>query len=107
MPGKGDYRPMPEDFMEHCHESTRALIRRYRAGGAAVSRWKTLAGTLRPWRRGVVRIDADGNEKFFPSISAAARGTRYGNASNICQATRRGKMSAGYEWRYADDCDLL
>ena len=72
MPGKGHYRPMPEDFMEHCHESTRALIRRYRAGGAAVSRWKALAGTLRPWRRGVVRIDADGNEKAFETCREAA-----------------------------------
>lgn len=105
--GRGHFRPMPKDFREHAEESIPLLIRRYRSSQATVTRWKELCGTQRPRERAVIRIDWEGNEKFFPSISAAARGTRYGNASNICQAVRRGKMSAGYEWRYADDCDLL
>lgn len=103
MPGKGNYRPMPEDFMEHCHESTRALIRRYRAGGAAVSRWKALAGTLRPWRRGVVRIDADGNEKAFETCREAAEDCINGLPSNIYRAIRDGVTAYGYRWRWAEE----
>ena len=104
--GRGHFRPMPKDFPAHAEESFPQLIRRYRSSQATVTRWKELCGSQRPRERAVIRIDWDGNEKFFPSIAAAARGTRYGNASNICQATRRGGMSAGYEWRYADDRQL-
>ena len=90
MGNGGNYRPMPEDFMEHCRESTSALIRRYHAGGTVVSRWKALAGTLRPWGRGVVRIDADGKEIC-------------GDTSNIYTAIRTGRTAYGYRWRWAEE----
>ena len=103
MGNGGNYRPMPEDFMEHCRESTSALIRRYHAGGTVVSRWKALAGTLRPWGRGVVRIDEDGKEKPYGSCRAAARDMICGDTSNIYTAIRTGRTAYGYRWRWAEE----
>lgn len=99
----GHFRPMPEDFMEHCRESTSALIRRYHAGGTVVSRWKALAGTLRPWGRGVIRIDADGKEKRYVSCGVAAEAMINGSRSHIYKAIRTGRTAYGYRWRWAEE----
>jgi len=99
MSGRRHYRPMPADFMEHCRESSEALKRRYHARGEVVSRWKALAGTLRPWGRGVVRIDADGKEKRYASCASAAEDMINGSRSHIYRAIRTGRTAYGYRWR--------
>jgi len=102
MRGRGNFRPMPADFMEHAGESLRELIGRYHAGQEVVTRWKMLSGTWRPRERAVIRTDWEGNEKRFPSVTAAAKATLYATPGDICGAIRRGGTSRGYAWRYAE-----
>lgn len=102
MSGRGNFRPMPEDFAEHAHESQRELIKRYRSSQETVTRWKMIAGTWHPKERPVIRTDWEGNERIYPSIQAAARATRRATPSNIVSAIKRGGTSAGHWWRYAE-----
>lgn len=103
MTGRGHYRPMPDDFMEHCTEGITALIKRYHSSTAVVTRWKDLAGTIRHYNRPVIRIDDDGNEVRYENAKSAARDMYAGGGSNIYKALKHGGKSYGYYWRYADE----
>ena len=100
--GRGHFRPMPEDFEEHATETIKTLIARYHTSQVVAERWKEICGTAGRRERPVVRTDAQGNERRYPSIAEAARCTRYGRPSSICSAIRRGGTSAGYWWRYGE-----
>ena len=100
--GRGYFRPMPEDFPLYAEETYQQLIRRYRASTETVKRWKELCGAARPKARPVIRTDWEGNEKLFMSVTAAAKATLYARPGDICNAIRRGGMSRGYAWRYAE-----
>ena len=102
MSGRGNYRPVPEDFAAHCREGSGKLMKRYRASSEVVRRWKSLFGTLRPMGRGVVRIDADGKEKRYETCKEAAIDVICGSVSNIYGAIRTGGTAYGYRWRWDD-----
>ena len=105
MIGQGNFRSMPADFAEHAREGMEPLMRRYNAGAETVRRWKSLCGTLRGWRRGVIRRDMQGNETRFDSVKAAAQTIFAGDASAIYNAISKGGTAYGFRWRYVDELE--
>lgn len=53
-------------------------------------------------RRRVIRLDVDGNETFFNTVSEAAKSIGV-NRSSISRACKKGIKYRGYFWRYKDE----
>ena len=102
MKGQWNMRSMPADFPEHATETLESLMKRYHAGANSIRRWKQLCGTFKPWKKAVVRTDSNGNERYYESISEAAKDIYAGDSSNIYHAMKMGYRAYGYEWRYAE-----
>ena len=103
MKGIWNMRSMPSDFPEHANETLESLMKRYRAGANPVRRWKQLCGTYKPWKRALIRIDDDGNEKHYESAREAVKDIFAGDPSNIYHAMKRGYKAYGYKWQYETD----
>ena len=102
MSGRGQYRPMPDDFQEHANERYRDLMDRYQTGTQQIARWKQLCGAYNRYHRAVIGVDPDGNERRFDNLREAARFC-WGYKSHICHSIHHGTAAYGRHWRYEDD----